>query len=90
MEDASELDVSPDSVGETPICWLLVIYDDIVEKIELFATRESALRELFLFVRDRWEGVFGEEPIEGDPRRAIERYFDACDAGYDLEDRALL
>jgi hypothetical protein len=70
--------------------WLLVINNEAFARIEVCRSQESALRLLHEYVLDQWEGTFGEEPIDSDPKVAVQRFFDVGSASYTLEERALL
>jgi hypothetical protein len=72
------------------VAWLLIINNEVCERIEVCGSQESAVRLLYEYVRERWEGTFGEEPIDSDPRLAVQRFFDAGQVSYTLEERTLL
>jgi len=78
------------SASSRGVAWLLVINGEMSHQIEVCHSQESAFRLLYEYVQEQWEGTFGEEPIDFDPRLAVQRFFDAGQASYTLEDRTLL
>lgn len=72
------------------VAWLLVITGEMSHRIEVCGSQESAFGLLYEYVREQWDGTFGEEPIDPDPRLAVQRFFDAGPVSYTLEDRTLL
>jgi hypothetical protein len=70
--------------------WLLVISNGSYERIEVCASHESGFRLLHEYVREQWEGTFGDEPIDADPKAAVQRFFDVGPVSYTLEERSLL
>lgn len=84
--DLNELD----SARSRGVAWLLVINRETKERIEVFSSWEAAFQQLYEYVQEQWEGTFGEEPIDPDAKRAVERFFDVGPVGYTLEERTLL
>lgn len=72
------------------VAWLLILHQESSAQIEICSSWESAFQQLHEYVQEQWEATFGEEPIDPDPKRAVERFFDVGSLSYTLEDRALL
>jgi hypothetical protein len=70
--------------------WLLVINNETFERIEICRSHESAFQLLHEYVREQWEGIFGDEPLDPDPASAVQRFFDVGPVSYTLEERSLL
>jgi len=78
-----------DDLPSRGAAWLLVVNNDTFERIEVCRSHDSAFRLLHEYVREQWEGTFGDEPIDPDPREAVRRFFDVGPVSYTLEERSL-
>jgi hypothetical protein len=90
---SQRFDAELNAAGTVPLrstAWLLVINNETSERIEVCGAHDSAFRLLHEYVLDQWEGTFGEEPIDPDPRAAVQRFFDVGPVGYTLEERTLV